>query len=391
MKTILIVDDEEHICEDIKSELEYLGNNQVLTSGTISEAMNIINSTEKLDYAIIDLKLDNTAAYGGMKIYASIKKNNPDIKNIIISGFAFKDIKEELVKELLRGDLPEDEINVIEQYYVYKGGTEDYIDVIVRNLKLSSRWYGNYHALLIAVEKYEDATISLKCPEEDVKRLGKTLQERYKFDNVHPLINPKRQEIVRTLYKLAEDLSAKDNLLIFYAGHGRRDEKVKTNMGKNDKPDGLKGIGYWVPSNATFDDPSEWLSHSDIRDLISRINTQHTLLISDACFSGTFLELRGRGELEKLDEEKVKRIYNHPSRRIITSGSATEEVYEPSIFLDHFINCLKNNKEKYLPTRAIHELISKSVTTKSGKQQMYGKLPGAGDEEDGDFIFIRKI
>jgi CheY-like chemotaxis protein len=392
MKTVLIVDDEKHICEDIKSELEYLGNNQVFTSGTIPEAINVINTTENLHYAIIDLKLDNTAAYGGMKIYAYLKKNKPDVKIVIISGFAFKDIKGGLVKELSRENLPENEIDVIERCYVYKGGTEDYIDAILRKLKLSSRWYGNYHALLIAVQEYESPTTKdLRYPKKDIKRLENTLKNEYEFDTVRPLINPKRQEIVRTLYKLAEELSVENNLLIFYAGHGHRDEKVKAaNMKKNGEPDALKGIGYWVPSNATFDDPSEWLSHSDIRDLISRIDTQHTLLISDACFSGTFLELGERGKLEKLDEENAKRIYNCSSRRVLTSGNAKEKVPDNSFFLEFFINCLKNNKEKYLPTRLIHERISKPVNTESGKQQMYGKLPGTGDEEDGEFIFIRK-
>ncbi|MDM8568244.1 response regulator [Thiotrichales bacterium HSG1] len=133
LKTFLIVDDEERICEDIKSELEYLGNNRVITSERIQEAKSVIDS-KNLNYAIIDLKLDNTTAYGGMKIYSYIKKNKPDIKTIIISGFPFEGIKYGLMKELLREDLPENEIDVIERYYVYKGGTEDYIEVILSKL-----------------------------------------------------------------------------------------------------------------------------------------------------------------------------------------------------------------------------------------------------------------
>jgi len=394
---ILIVDDKENTCEEIKSELEYLVSNQVLTSRTISNAKQIVDS-ESLCCAILDLKLDNTSAYSGMKIYAYIKKNKPSIKTIIMSAFAFSDIKEELIKELLRENLPASEINVIEQYYVDKSGIEDYIDVILRNLELNSRWYGKYHALLIAVQEYENPTTpNLRYPKKDIERLENILKDRYEFDSVCSLINPKRQEIICTLYNLAEELNIEDNLLIFYAGHGHRDEKVKVvSAKKNEDHNEPKGIGYWIPSNAilneALDDPSEWLSHSDIRDLISRIGTKHTLLISDACFSGTFLELRERGvKLVKTnDEEYAKKIYNHSSRRVLTSGGPRKKVYDISVFLNHFIKCLKSNKEKYLPASVIHDLISESVNTESKNQQMYGKLPGTGDEEDGDFIFIRK-
>lgn len=59
--------------------------------------------------------------------------------------------------------------------------------------------------------------------------------------------------------------------------------------------------------------------------------------------------------------------------------------------ITYLIDCLENYEGKYLPTRVIHDQTSELVKKETKKQQMYGELPGAGDEGNGDFIFIKKI
>ena len=48
--------------------------------------------------------------------------------------------------------------------------------------------------------------------------------KKYGF-KVDYLINPKRQDITKKLNQLAKSLSKNDNLLIYYAGHGKEEEE----------------------------------------------------------------------------------------------------------------------------------------------------------------------
>lgn len=126
MNNILIVDDEEHIREDLKIEFE--NNFQVCTAISVQEAFSIIEQIN-LDYAIIDLKLDHTSEFGGIEIFNKLKDKRSEAKIIIISGFPFLHIREKLFKKVKTGYNAELEAN-----YVYKGGQENYIDAILGKL-----------------------------------------------------------------------------------------------------------------------------------------------------------------------------------------------------------------------------------------------------------------
>ena len=87
---------------------------------------------------------------------------------------------------------------------------------------------------------------------------------------------------IRTLDELSQKLTDQDNLLIFYAGRGFWDARINQ--------------GFWFPSDARRDDRAEWLSNSTRRDYIRGIGTKPTLLVADACFSGSFFKTRAAVE-----------------------------------------------------------------------------------------------
>jgi WD40 repeat protein len=100
---------------------------------------------------------------------------------------------------------------------------------------------GKYYALLIGINEYQSNEITdLDNPVKDAESLYNVLMSKYTFekDNVIFLKNPTRGEIIMALDKFKQKLSANDNLLIFYAGHGYWDEKGK--------------VGYWFPSEILF-------------------------------------------------------------------------------------------------------------------------------------------
>jgi len=93
-KAVLIIDDEEHICKDLEKYLE--STYTIYTASIIEEAKELIEN-QKVDYAIIDLKLDNTWEYGGIQVFQFLKRRQPDVKTIILSAYYFdEDVKRNL-------------------------------------------------------------------------------------------------------------------------------------------------------------------------------------------------------------------------------------------------------------------------------------------------------
>jgi len=214
----------------------------------------------------------------------------------------------------------------------------------------------------------------LEFPIQDAQNIMQVLTTEYIFkeENVLLLKNPDRKEIINKLIELKNKLNSDDNLLIYYSGHGHYDEDAKQ--------------GYWLPRNANASDPSNWLSNSDIRDRIRTIKTKHTLLITDACFSGAIFEVR-----EAIKPNfSIMELYKRPSRQAITSGNKNT-VPDKSVFVEYLMKTLKSNKEKYLTTIELYSRLREPVINNSPVHQtpLHGVILETGDE-NGDFIFTRR-
>ncbi len=234
---------------------------------------------------------------------------------------------------------------------------------------------GSYYALLIGNSDYQLNEFDLDNPVQDVEKLSNVLNTLYQFDekNVIKLINSDRNTILKELYRLRKTLTPEDNLLIFYAGHGHWDEQI--------------GQGYWWPVDATPENPSNWLSNSDLREQIRGINSAHTLLISDACFSGGIFKTRGAGDIRLADRD-IQLLYRMPSRRAITSGTMSS-VPDKSVFFKYLIKYLTENDKKFISSSELFTTIRKSVLNNSLTVPQDGVILNTGDE-GGDFIFIKK-
>lgn len=232
---------------------------------------------------------------------------------------------------------------------------------------------GKYYALLIANQDYISDTITdLAQPLIDVHRIRQVLT-RYRFDDADITIlkNASRGEIITSFDGLSRKLTRNDSLLIFYAGHGFWDERFKQ--------------GYWLPSNASQDSRSNWLSNSTVRDYIRGINSRHTLLVVDACFAGGIFKTRSAF---KNANKAIKELYRLPSRKALTSGTLTE-VPDKSVFVDYLVKRLTENQRKYLPAEQLYIEFKAAVINNSALNQVpqFGEVREAGDE-GGDFVFI---
>ena len=234
---------------------------------------------------------------------------------------------------------------------------------------------GKYFGLLIGVSQYQDSKLNLDKPVRDTQQLSDLLITHYSFDkeNLKLLFNPTRQEIMSELYKLRSVITPNDNLLVFFAGHGFWDESIRQ--------------GYWWPKDAQASNPSFWLSNSDLREQIRGINSAHTLLISDACFSGGIFKTRDASDVAKATLD-IQVLYKTKSRRAITSGNLSA-VPDRSVFFQYLTNKLQTNEDKFMPAQKLFYSLKTAVINNSLNIPQEGVITEAGDE-GGDFIFIKK-
>jgi hypothetical protein len=233
-----------------------------------------------------------------------------------------------------------------------------------------------YHALIIGVSSYQFSNAglpNLDMPVKDAETLATILTSRYAFapEDVKVLKNPTREEIINHFDHLAETVTERDNLLVFYAGHGYYD-----------KP---KDFGYWLPSDAKTASRSAWIANSTIKDYMSAIKSKHTLLITDACFSGSIFKTRS---VEAAILKRFHEMYKDKSRKAMTSGNLTE-VPDKSVFVKFLLKTLEENNEVFLPSSTLFSRIYEPILNNAATVPQIGVIQGAGDE-GGDFIFIKK-
>ena len=233
-----------------------------------------------------------------------------------------------------------------------------------------------YYALIIGISDYTDDGIQdLDNPLSDAKELKRILETYYTFDpeNIKILSNPTRTTIIESFDALNERITDRDNFLVFYAGHGIWDEQLKQ--------------GFWLPSDARLTSKAHWLSNSTIRDYIGGIKSKHTLLITDACFSGSILKERG---VSFDNSRAVLEMYKLTSRKAMTSG-ALKTVPDKSVFITYLTKNLINNNQPLLSAEDLFRSFKIAVINNSptGQVPQYGAIGQAGDE-GGDFIFLKK-
>jgi hypothetical protein len=268
------------------------------------------------------------------------------------------------------------------------------ISIIVSTLNTSPIFcqnidFGNYYALLIANQQYNQWR-KLDTPYEDVKSLKSILENRYGF-KTNVLLNATHDQIIDKLEWYRKYLTSHDNLLIYYAGHGKL------------RKDG----GYWIGVDGDKESRSKWVHYRTISELIDSGNDMralHVLIIVDGCYGGAIM----RGE----DDDRSKRLPNEtdrnwylrmnktPSRRALTSGG-TEPVIDKvgkanhSIFAHELINQLQNNTY-ILEASSLFDMIKKDVHARArrivgndAQAPEYAPIPGTGDM-GGDFLFVPK-
>ena len=170
------------------------------------------------------------------------------------------------------------------------------------------------YALIIGTDEYDEWN-HLTNPVYDASTIAKELEENYGFE-VDLVTNPTKAEMEQKLVDLYDrSYQENDQLLIFFAGHGQFDERTSR--------------GFIIAKDSKAVDPvgSSFLSYSNLRDLVDNISCNHTMLMLDACFGGTFDQNIARAGSRGQDNpdmatrtEFIKRKLRFKTRMYITSG-----------------------------------------------------------------------
>lgn len=195
---------------------------------------------------------------------------------------------------------------------------------------------GSYRALIIGNNSYQDIP-SLSTAIADARATEKALRERYGFDTTL-LLNASRHDILSSLDNLRQTLTADDNLLIYYAGHGEIDR--------------LNDRGYWLPVDADRDRRSNWISNVAITDIINAIPARQVMVIADSCYSGTLgqsnLASGGMDQKGQPDVEWLTAMEDVRARTVLTSGGVRPVLDigggEHSVFAQAFLSVLNDNE-----------------------------------------------
>jgi hypothetical protein len=232
---------------------------------------------------------------------------------------------------------------------------------------------GKNFLFAIGIDEYLDPIPRLNNAVKDVHDFVALMQERFQFEKSHTRVLLNEEASQKNIYDsfshLADTIRPKDNLLIYFSGHGEYNPSFKE--------------GYWIPANAEQGAFHQYIPNSVVKTMLGAINSHHTFLIADSCFSGSLFVRSARS---------VGRLERDPSRWGLTSGR-NEIVSDGapganSPFAESMLYNLRN-ASKPIPVQELCSRVLEAVTANAGQTPIGEPLKVEG-HKGGQFVFYLK-
>ena len=236
--------------------------------------------------------------------------------------------------------------------------------------------FGDYHALIIGIDEYRNLP-NLKSAVGDARAMAEILKEQYGF-KVTLLIDPTRGDIIDAFDEFRAVLGFKDNLLIYYAGHGWLDEDSDE--------------GYWLPVDAKPNRRTNWVSNATLTSTLKALAAKHVMVLADSCYSGRLVRaanvnLEGAGA-----PEYFRKMSQKMARVVMTSGGLEPVVDsdggDHSPFARALLKALAEN-QSILDGSGLFNAVRRPVMVAADQTPQYSNVRQAG-HDGGDFLFVRR-
>ena len=246
-------------------------------------------------------------------------------------------------------------------------------------------YWGKYYALVIGNNDYQKLP-KLEMAVSDAEAVARVLERKYGF-NVTLLINADRTTTLNALWDLGDQLTARDNLLIYYAGHGAMENLAP----------------WWQPVDAGPGDTSQWIATEyEVVQAFERIHVRHALVVSDSCFAGA-TAARGLSAPSPLDDlpddrpsaVKLKELATRQSRLVLASGGLSPVLDagrgRHSVFAQAFLKALEQAQDP-TPVSELYDQLAPDVRSTAAdlsieQSPILAPFTSLGDE-GGEFFFV---
>ncbi len=239
------------------------------------------------------------------------------------------------------------------------------------------------YALVIGNNNYTQFP-KLATPMNDAKTVAEVLSQRYGYKTT-TVMNANRYALLAALNRLGQKLTDKDNLLIYYAGHGELDKE--------------KSTGYWLPVDADMKNQRKWIPNSAITDIINALPAKRVLVIADSCYSGALTRTavpQFDTNLSEADRLSWLRAVSKSRARVALTSGGLQPVADSgggthSVFASVFLTVLQENTSVLEGQRLYSEVAARLATNpvalQIGQIPQYAPIRHAG-HESGEFFFL---
>ncbi len=172
-------------------------------------------------------------------------------------------------------------------------------------------------ALLIGVSEYQAGLNALPGAVKDIAAMQQVLQHREMggFDEVKTLPNAEPQAMQEAIETLFSGLAKDDLALLFFSGHGIKDDRGRLYFATRVTRKSLKGD--LIKSTA--------VPASFVHDIMSNSRCKRQVVILDCCFSGAFVEGMTAKDDGTVD---VQAQLGAEGRAVLTSSTSTQYSFE---------------------------------------------------------------
>lgn len=230
---------------------------------------------------------------------------------------------------------------------------------------------GKNYLYIIGIGAYESLP-GLPYARKDGETIRQILEEKYQFDpsltTCHYDAEATAQNIISHFEALSKTLSEADTLLVYFSGHSEYEETLD--------------MSYWVPCDAKQGNIGDYISFGLLMRFIRSINSRHTFIISDSCYSSSIFAEMQDSNVKDRPESLASRWLLAAGRSETVSDSGP---VQQSPFAQMVIKALEDNYENRLPVSVFCNRVLKAAGNNVNNQLPRGAALRDVGDRGGEF------